>query len=408
MDKQPVFKRKWFQIILAIAVVAGGFAASELIVATAPTAQRKPPEKTARLVNTEPVQRGDHAVSLLGYGVVQAEQQIVLQARVNGTVKQIGSNFVPGAVFSKGDVLLTLDDTDYQIELQTAQAALAQAQANLASEQGNQVVAQADFDLLNLDVDARERALILRKPQLESAKANVKSAQAGVDRAKVNLERTQIRAPFDGVVVSREASVGAQVSASSTLGVLASNRAFWISVGLPQADLKWIDFPKGGQPGSTVCVSDASATNTQACHPGRVLSLQTSVQDSGRQAQVLVEVPRSSKPDMQPLLLSQYVKVQFKGSTLNNVFKLDPAHVHGNQVWVNNKGQLNIRPVEIAFRSADSVLVREGLNDGDEVVTSNLGSPIEGMAIRTNSPTQATNPATTPVDAATPATGSAQ
>jgi len=141
MDKQPVFKRKWFQIGLAILVIAGGFAASELIVATAPTAQRKPPEKTARLVNTERVQRGDHAVSLLGYGVVQAEQQIVLQARVNGTVKQIGNNFVPGALFKKGDVLLTLDDTDYQIELQTAQAALAQAQANLASEQGNQVVA---------------------------------------------------------------------------------------------------------------------------------------------------------------------------------------------------------------------------------------------------------------------------
>ncbi len=400
MDKQPVFERKWFQILLAIAVIAGGFAASELIVATAPTAQRKPPEKTARLVNTQPVQRGDHAVSLLGYGVVQAEQQINLQARVNGTVKQIGSQFVPGAMFSKGDVLLTLDDTDYQIELQTAQAALAQAQANLASEQGNQVVAQADFDLLNLDVDARERALILRKPQLESAKANVKSAQAGVDRAKVNLERTVIRAPFDGLVVSREASVGAQVSASSSLGVLASNRAFWISVGLPQADLKWIDFPKRDQPGSTVCVSDASANHAQHCHPGRVLSLQTSVQDSGRQAQVLVEVPRSSKPDMQPLLLSQYVKVQFKGSTLSNVFKLDPAHVHGNQVWVNNNGQLNIRPVEIAFRSADSVLVREGLNDGDEVVTSNLGSPIEGMAIRTNAPAPTSSPA--------PATGSAQ
>jgi RND family efflux transporter MFP subunit len=393
MDKQPVFKRKWFQIGLAILVIAGGFAASELIVATAPTAQRKPPEKTARLVNTERVQRGDHAVSLLGYGVVQAEQQIVLQARVNGTVKQIGNNFVPGALFKKGDVLLTLDDTDYQIELQTAQAALAQAQANLASEQGNQVVAQADFDLLNLDVDARERALILRKPQLESAKASVKSAQAGVDRAKVNLERTQIRAPFDGVVVSREASVGAQVSASTNLGVLASNRAFWISVGLPQADLKWIDFPKGGQAGSTVCVSDASASNAQQCHPGRVLSLQTSVQDSGRQAQVLVEVPRSNDKNVQPLLLSQYVKVQFKGSTLSNVFKLDPAHVHGNQVWVNNQGQLNIRPVDIAFRSADSVLIRDGLNDGDEVVTSNLGSPIEAMAIRTNSPSPASGSA---------------
>ncbi|MCQ3986287.1 biotin/lipoyl-binding protein, partial [Klebsiella pneumoniae] len=93
--------------------------------------------------------------------------QITLQARVSGTVQSIGPKFVPGASFKKGDVLVQLDNTDYRIELQTAQAALAQAQSTLTSELGNQVVAQSDFELLGLNVDERERALILRKPQLE-------------------------------------------------------------------------------------------------------------------------------------------------------------------------------------------------------------------------------------------------
>lgn len=148
------------------------------------------------------------------------------------------------AVFKEGEILLELDNTDYRIELQTAQAALAQARSTLASEQGNQVVAKADFELLGLNVDERERALILRKPQLESAKATVQSAQAGVERARVNLERTILRAPFDGVVVSRQASVGAQVSPTTALGVLASSEAYWITVAVPQADLKWIKFPE--------------------------------------------------------------------------------------------------------------------------------------------------------------------
>ena len=387
MSEQSFFKRKWVQLALAVGVIILGIVGSELLVATAPTASRKPPEKTARLVVTEPVKAGDYAVSLLGYGVVEAEQQITLQARVSGTVQVIGSKFVPGATFKKGDVLVQLDNTDYRIELQTAQANLAQAQSSLTSEQGNQVVAQSDFDLLGLNVDERERALILRKPQLEAAKATVQSAQASVERAKVNLERTILRAPFDGVVVSREASVGAQVSAATALGVLASSNAYWINVAVPQADLKWINFPssgqKGKQPGSKVCVSDASSSE-EGCHTGHVLSLQTSVQDNGRQAQVLVEVPRNNDKFLQPLLLAQYVKVRFSGIELKNVFKLSPSSVHDNKVWVNDDGELDVRPVNIAFRSADYVLLDQGLKNGENIVVSNLGSPVNRMAIRTN------------------------
>jgi RND family efflux transporter MFP subunit len=369
MSQQTFFKRKWVQIGLAVGVVTLGVIGSEMLVATAPTASRKPPEKTARLVTTAPVKAGDYNVTLLGYGIVEPEQQITLQA-----------------AFKKGDVLVQLDDTDYRIELQTAQAALAQAQSTLTSELGNQVVAQSDFELLGLNVDERERALILRKPQLEAAKATVQSAQAGVDRAKVNLERTVLRAPFDGVVVSREASVGAQVSATTALGVLASSEAYWINVAVPQADLKWIKFPEGKQPGSTVCASDASSSET-GCHKGKVLSLQTSVQDSGRQAQVLVEVPRTREKNLQPLLLSQYVKVRFDGIELNNVFKIEPSSVHDNKVWVNDGGELDIRPVNIAFRSAEYVLIDQGLKNDDEIVTSNLGAPVNRMAIRTNEST---------------------
>lgn len=382
MTQQSFLKRKPVQIGLAVLVIAAGIAGSRLVTTTAPTASKKPPEKAARLVITSAVNAGNHSVELLGYGVVQAEQQITLQAQVSGTVKAIGPKFVPGASFRKGEVLAELDNTDYRIELQVAQAALAQAQSNLTSEQGNQVVAQADFQLLGLPADERERALILRKPQLEAAKAAVQSAQAGVDRARVNLERTVLRAPFDGVVVSRQAGVGAQVNAATALGVLASSQNYWVSVAVPQADLKWINFPAQGKAGSTVCVNDTSTAST-ACHKGRVLSLQTNVQDNGRQAQVLVEVPRSNDKNLQPLLLSQYVKVRFNGITLNNVFKLAPSSIHDSKVWINDKGELEIRPVNVAFRSADYVLVDQGLNNGDEVITSNIGSPVNRMPIRT-------------------------
>lgn len=380
--QKPFYKRAWVQALAVLLVLAAGIGLSQVLIATAPKAERRAPERTARLVTAEPVQADSRAVSLLGYGIVQAQQQLNLQAQVAGTVRELGPKFVPGARFKKGEVLVRLDDTDYRIELQTAQAALAQARSNLTTEEGNQVVAQADFELLGLDTDERERALILRKPQLEAAKAAVQSAQASVDRAKVNLERTVLRAPFDGVVVSRQASVGAQVNASSMLGELASGQAFWVSVAVPQADLRWINFPSQGQAGSPVCVSDASS-DEKACHKGRVLSLQSSVQEGGRQAQVLVEVSSQANGDTPPLLLSQYVRVRFEGKTLPDVFELRPAHVHGSTVWVLKDGALDIRPVNVVFRSAEYVLIDQGLQAGDVVVTSNIGSPVQGMALRT-------------------------
>jgi hypothetical protein len=73
------------------------------------------------------------------------------------------------------------------------------------------------------------------------------------------------------------------------------------------------------------------------------------------------------------------------------VFKLNPRLVHEDTVWINKQGALEIRKVPIVFRSAEFVLVRgdsnlgtdSGIQEGEEIVTSNLSAPIEGMAIRT-------------------------
>lgn len=378
------YENKWFQALAVIAVLAAGLIGSQALIATAPKAEKRPAPKKARLVQDMGIQSQNAQVSLTGYGIVQAEQQVVLQAQVAGRVQKLSPQFIPGQRVKKGQVLVELDPTDYQLELANAKANLAQAQAALAQEQGNQAVAQADFELLQLNVSQREKDLILRKPQLESAKAAVTSAKAAAERANVNLARTKIRAPFNGIVVSRQTAVGAQAGPGVQLGQLASADTFWINVAIPQENLKWVEFPDKGKAGSTVCVSDASARVNQDCHPGKVLNLQGFVQDNGRQAQVLVEVRNKAGANTNPLLIAQYVKVRFEGRTLNDVFVLDPSHVHDDVVWLNVDGELKVTPVEIAFRSSDQVMVQSGLSNGQRLITSNLSAAIDGMAIRTD------------------------
>ena len=49
---------------------------------------------------------------------------------------------------------------------------------------------------------------------------------------------------------------------------------------------------------------------------------------------------------------------------------------------MNEQGNLDIRPVEIAFRARDHVLVTAGVSSGEQLVISNLPSPVQGMALR--------------------------
>lgn len=385
-------RRTIIQVVLTLVVLAIALLGAQLVITSAPkTEKRAAPPKPSRLVNTSILKKEDVQVEVLGFGVVKPDQQTNLQARVSGVVKQLGPKFVPGTRVQQGEVLVVLDDTDYKLDLANAQATLAQAKSSLSAEMGNQAVAKSDLEALALSTTEAEKSLILRQPQLEAAKAAVASAQASVKRAELNLERTVIRAPFDGLIIGRDTSLGGQVSPTSVLGSMASSRAFWVNVAIPQADLQWISFPESGKKGSAVCVNDASAQSTE-CHKGYVLSLQGFVQDNGRQAQVLVEIPaQGMNPKAVPMLVSQYVEARIQGVTLPDVFKLNPRLVHEDTVWINKQGALEIRKVPIVFRSAEFVLIRgdsnlgtdSGIQEGEEIVTSNLSAPIEGMAIRT-------------------------
>lgn len=87
------------------------------------------------------------------------------------------------------------------------QAALRSAQAQLAATQSQAKAAQAQLA-------SAQAGLLVAEAQQKSAEATVRQKQAALDQARVDLEHTEIRAPVDGVVVSRTVDVGQTVAAS--------------------------------------------------------------------------------------------------------------------------------------------------------------------------------------------------
>jgi hypothetical protein len=99
-----------------------------------------------------------------------------------------------------------------------------------------------------------------------------------------------------------------------------------------------------------------------------------------------------SKPS---LILGSLLDVVIRGEMIRDVVRLPREYVRKNDtVWVDDSGQLSIRDLTVTFQDAKFVYVSEGLQEGDQVVTTSLASVTEGAALRTDgrSRTETENP----------------
>ncbi|HUJ36917.1 MAG TPA: efflux RND transporter periplasmic adaptor subunit [Hyphomicrobium sp.] len=142
-------------------------------------------------------------------GTTAAFNRVDLVARVQGFLDKV--TYKDGASVKKGDLLFQIDQQDYKIALQIAEATaqqqealLLQAEADLKRKQ--ELVKTSAVSVANVD-DARAKR--------DSTLAALDQAKGQVEQAKRNLEYTTILAPFDGTVSARLVDPGAMVGAGS-------------------------------------------------------------------------------------------------------------------------------------------------------------------------------------------------
>ena len=133
----------------------------------------------------------------------------VLAAEVNAVVQKIGADV--GARVVAGDVLILLEETDFELQLRAAEASLEAARARLAEARAKRDRAARLGDSQYISEDE----LLTRETTVAVSEADIRNAEAQVAIARRNLEKCRILAPFDGVVQARPAQVGAYVTVGS-------------------------------------------------------------------------------------------------------------------------------------------------------------------------------------------------
>ncbi|WP_157770075.1 efflux RND transporter periplasmic adaptor subunit [Ruegeria marisrubri] len=138
-------------------------------------------------------------------GRIEALNKAAVSNAIASTV--IGIHFEPGQRVREGDLLFTLDATDFELALATERANVLRAEATLTS-------ARSDYERLkHLESRGSATGVQLLKAEVAQAFADAVRAetQAKLRAAELNMERTRIHAPISGVIGAPMVSVGEYV-----------------------------------------------------------------------------------------------------------------------------------------------------------------------------------------------------
>ena len=354
--------------------------------------REKPPEVEVAVARAD---KGGRAALLNASGYVTPRQRATIAAKITARVNEIYVD--EGMQVEPGQVLARLDDSDARARLISAMAERGAIAATLGDLQVNldnaerelkrveelwdrKLVAEQNRDQAKMAVDSFKARIALAREQVGAAEARVKVAQQDLDNCTV-------RAPFGGIVVSKDAQRGEMVSPVSAGGgftrtgiaTIVDMASLEIEVDVNES---YIARVKAAQP--VTAVLDAYP-DWQI--PAKV---RTVIPTADRQ-KATVKV-RATFDRLDPRILPDMgVKVTFLGeeraapATAGRVLIVRASLVDEGgttAVFVHRDGKVERRAVRLGQARGNDQEVIAGLSDGEQVVTTGAKQLRDGQAVR--------------------------
>lgn len=380
------FQRHTLHLVITLCLIGMGVWAYNILSAQKPSLERKTHSKPAPLVRWQTITLGDIRIPITGEGTVTPSKEIQLRPQVSGKIVRVSSSFVNGGSFKKGDILLRIDPTDYELAVTLARSEVKDSESELKIAEQEAAAAKEEWLLLNQDQSLADMPpLVAKEPQLKAAQAKLEADFAELQKALLNLERTEIRTPFEGRVSSKSVDAGQYVSSGQDLAVLFSTDIAEIVVNLENENLAWIHVPgftSDSDLGSPATVM-AKVAGKELTWQGRVVRSQGKIDTLTRMVPVVIQVdhPYGTKP---PLATGLFARVKISGHTLHNAAMIPRSALRaGNTVWViDNEQTLTFRNVSVAILLPEKAILTAGLQSGERIVTSSLKAVTNGMKVR--------------------------
>jgi len=365
----------------------------------------------------------DVPVYLDAIGKTVARETVAIQPQVSGRIVQI--HFTDGANIRKGDLLFTIDPRPLQAALSEAQANVTkgialrkQAEANLnrdlATAKWNAlqvkryqqlvtagVVPREQYEQLAATADASNATVEADRAAVHSAEESIKADNAAVERAKVDLSYCYIKSPIDGRAGQRLVDIGNVVNPGGSGGNNVSSSA--TSSGPPSNALLVIERLDPIYADFTVSQNDLSKVQEEmragtlktevrlpdATDPvaGTLTFLDNSVQNQTGQVSLRATVPNSDRR----FWPGRFVNIRLVLNTIRGAV-LVPAtapqmSAKGSYVYVVKQDlTVDQRPVTLGQRQGDQIVIEQGVQPGERVVTNGQVGVTPGGKVRIETP----------------------
>lgn len=393
------------QMLASLGVLALAIAVTAYFLLTGEPAPQGESQPRPVLVEVVDVEARSLSPSLAAYGSLRPARRLSLPAQVGGRVVSVNPALELGGLVEEGETLVQIERADYELAARQASARLEEARAELELERGRQAFAQQELESFE-DFEEPVRSpenlqLILREPQLRRIRAMIERAQADLDLARLNLERATITAPFDSIVEAEEIEIGQILQPGTMVAELLGTETAHVVARIQARYLPYLDIPGwNAETGSTGTVRYRLGESVVS-RPIRVRRLAGSLDRAGRMARVLCELddplgrdgPGGDAAPMdadaaRPMLFGAFVDVDLDLARERRLFEVPAGAMRnrGRLYVMTPDGTLDIRQPTVFLRSGERVYLADGLEPGDRVITSLIANPIEGMALRTDSP----------------------
>jgi membrane fusion protein, multidrug efflux system len=329
--------------------------------------EEKAASQAIRPVRTATVelQEGGENVSLTGE--IQPRYQADLGFRVNGKILERPVDV--GTQVKKNDLLARLDPQQYRQDLEVAKSEIAVAEAEVTRSQAQEYRQRELLKNGHTTEVAYDQAL----KTFKTAQAQLDAARARQIQASENLAYTELKADNDGVITAIGADPGQVVSAGQMVVRLAQPGEREAVFNIAEGAFK----KRPTDPTVTVHL----VSNPEIETAGKVRYISPQADPATRTYTVRVSLPDAS-PQMRlganvvgTVTLDQGQTVSIPGSAL---FQKDgkPA------VWLVEKDStVQLKPITVQRYQGDSVIVGDGLAQGDVVVTAGVQKLLPGQKV---------------------------
>jgi len=345
-----------------------------MLVAVACTSKMEAPKEILKPVKFQTTEMAGGSFGRTFSGSAKAGVETKLSFRVAGIIRHVNAKV--GQKVNKGDLIATLDPSDYQLSYEEADASVKNADAQEKKAKSNYERVSILYENKNTSLAEYEA----EKAEFESARANQKVMKQRRKQAESQVSYTRLYAPVSGIVNNVYIEENENVTIGGHLVTISSGDDLEVLVGIPEAFISHI------QQNQQVNIRFSSLTNQEFKGAVSEISYALSSETAIYPVTVILEnTPSVIRPGM-----AADVTFNFEDDHAQPVLMVSPSAVgedqNGNFVFVLEQSLdetyiARKRMVEIGALSVGGFEIQSGLKENELVATAGLQTLLDGMKV---------------------------